>query len=127
MAGVNHGHVQTTPLIDANAVANGFRSDRQHGRVVADKNDATGRRDRSLNDADNVRNRQTSEQWPHGKVLEAGGRRGELIAEGIVLHINADQIIETWGGEAEDAGDLLGVEQIGGLVPVDPHATEIVT
>ena len=127
VTGVNHGDVQTTPLVDANAVANGFRSDSQHRWVVTDENDAASRRDSSLDHADNVGDGQTSEQWPHGKVLEAGGRRGELIAQGVILHINADQVVKTRGREAEDTGDLLGVEQVGGLVPVDPHATEVVT
>jgi hypothetical protein len=56
VASVNHGHVQTTPLVDANAITNGFGSDSQHRRVVADENNTAGGRDGSLNHADNVRN-----------------------------------------------------------------------
>lgn len=93
---------------------------------MADKDDSTGRRDGGLDDSDDVGNGQAGEQWPHGKVLEASGRRWELVAEGIVLHVDLDKIVEARGREAENAGDLLGVEQVGGLVPVNPHAAKVV-
>lgn len=58
--------------------------------------------------------------------MEAGGRGGELVAQGVVLHVDADQVVQTRCGETEDARYFLSVEQVGGLVPVNPHTTEVV-
>jgi len=58
--------------------------------------------------------------------LETGGRRRELVTESVVLHVDTDKVVEPGSREAEDARNLLGVEEVGGLVPVDPHATEVV-
>jgi hypothetical protein len=49
-----------------------------------------------------------------------------LVAERIVLHVDADQIVEARGGKAEDPGHLLGVKQVRSLVPVNPHAAKVV-
>lgn len=49
-----------------------------------------------------------------------------MVAQSIVLHIDADQVVQAWCGETEDARYLLSVEQVGGLVPVNPHTTEVV-
>lgn len=93
---------------------------------MADKDDAARGGDGRLDDTDDVGDRETAEERPHGKVLEAGGRRRELVAERIVLHVDADQVVQARGREAQDAGHLLGVEQVSSLVPMDPHATEVV-
>lgn len=127
MACVHDRDVEATPFVDANAEPDGFSSHGQHGGVVTDKDDAAGRRDGRLDDADDVGNRQAAEQWPHSEVLEAGGRRRELIAEGVVLHVDAHQIIQARSGEAQNPRDLLGVEEVGRLVPMNPHAPEVVT
>ena len=49
-----------------------------------------------------------------------------MIAQGIVLHINSHEIIESRCGEAQNARHFFGMEEVGGLVPVDPHATEVI-
>ena len=49
-----------------------------------------------------------------------------MIAQSIILHVDPDQVVQSWCWEAENTGDLFGVEEIGGLVPVNPHATEVV-
>ena len=126
VAGVHDGHVQTAPLVDPDAEADRLGRDGEHGRVVADEDDATGRRQGGLDDADDVGDREAREQRPRGKVLEAGGRGRELVAERVVLHVDAHEVVEAGGREAQDARDLLGVEQVRGLVPVDPHAPEVV-
>ena len=123
---VHHRYVQAAPLVDAHAEPHRLGGDGQHGRVVADEDDPTGGRQGGLDDADDVGDGQAREQGPKGEVLEAGGRGRELVAEGVVLHIDAHQVVETGGGEAQDAGDLLGVEEVGGLVPVDPHASQVI-
>lgn len=127
MAGVNNGNVETAPLVNSNTVSNSLGSHGEHGRVVADKDDSASGRDGSLNDTNDVGNRQTVEQGPHGEVLEPCGRRRELVAESIVLHVDAHKIVEAGSWEAQDARDLLGMEQVGGLVPVNPHASQIIS
>lgn len=94
---------------------------------MADEDDAARRGDSSLNDTHNVRNRQASEERPHGEVLETSGGGRELVAKGIVLHVDADKVVEARGREAEDARNLLGVEEVSGLVPVNPHPSKVVT
>jgi hypothetical protein len=58
--------------------------------VVTAQNNSAGRRHGCLDNTDNVRNRETAEERPHGEVLEASRRGWELIAKGVVFHINAD-------------------------------------
>ena len=126
VTGVDDGHVEATPLVDADAVADGLGGGGEDGGVVADEDDAAGGGDGGLEDADDVGDGEAGEEGPHGEVLEAGRGRGELVAEGVVLHVDAHEVVEARGGEAEDARDLLGVEEVGGLVPVDPHAAQVV-
>lgn len=118
--------VQTAPLVDTNTEPDRFRGHGQHRRVVADKDNAAGRGDGGFNDAHDVGNRQAAEQRPHGEVLEPSGIGGELVAQRIVLHVDAHQVVEPRSREAEDPRHLFGVEQIGRLVPVDPHAAKVV-
>ena len=49
-----------------------------------------------------------------------------MIAEGVILHVDADEIIQTRCRETQNAGNFFGMEQIGGLVPVNPHASKVV-
>lgn len=49
-----------------------------------------------------------------------------MIAEGVVLHINPNEVIQSRSREAENARYLLGVEKIGSLVPVHPHTSKVV-
>lgn len=56
MAGVNHWHVKTTPLVNANTVTDSFRGNGEHRRVVADENDAARGGYSGLNDTNDVRN-----------------------------------------------------------------------
>lgn len=49
-----------------------------------------------------------------------------MVAKSIVLHVNSYQIIESWRWEAQNTGDLLGMEKVCGLVPVDPHTSQII-
>lgn len=55
MAGMNHWHVETAPLVNANTVTNGFRSNSKHSRVMADENDAAGGRDSGFDNTNDVR------------------------------------------------------------------------
>ena len=127
MSGVHHGNVQPTPLVNAHAVADCLSCKREHGRVVTDENDSPGWGDCCFNYTNNVGNRQTVEQRPHVEVLESRWGRGELVAESVVLHVNPDQIVQSRSRKAQDAGDLFGVEEVGGLVPVNPHAPKVIS
>lgn len=127
VAGVHNGHVEATPLIHANAVADGLGCRSQHGGVVTDEDDTASRRNSGLDHTNDVRDGETVKEGPHGEVLESGGRRRELVAEGVVLHVDANQVIETGGREAQNPRHLLGVEQVGSLVPVNPHSPQVVT
>jgi len=94
---------------------------------VRDEDNAASWRDGCLEYTDDVRDAQAAEERPHGEILEAGRRGGELIAQSIVFHVDAHQVVESRCREAENAGDFLGVEQVSSLVPVDPHTTQVVT
>ena len=65
-------YIQAAPFVDANAETNSLGSDGEHCWVVAGEDNAASWRNSGLNDTNNVRNRQTHEEGPHGKVLEAG-------------------------------------------------------
>jgi hypothetical protein len=127
VTGVNHGDVETAPLVDSDAKSYRLGGHGEHGRVVADENDAACGRDGGLDYTHDVGNGETSKQWPHGEVLEAGRGGRELVAQSVVLHVDADKVVQARGREAEDARDFLGVEKVGGLVPVNPHASQVVT
>jgi len=58
--------------------------------------------------------------------LETRRRRGELVAESIIFHVDSDKVIQSWCREAENTRDLLCMEKVRSLVPVNPHAPEIV-
>lgn len=49
-----------------------------------------------------------------------------MVAKSIVLHVDANEVIEPGSGEAENARHFFGMEEVGCLVPMDPHATEVV-
>lgn len=127
VASVDNWDVKTAPLVDTNAKSDGLGSNGKHSRVVASENDATSGRDGCFDNTNDVRDRQAGEERPHGEVLESRGRRWELIAEGVILHVDADQVVQARSRETENARHFLGVKQVGGFVPVDPHASEIVT
>lgn len=127
MARVDDGHVQSAPLVDADAVADRLRGHREHGWVVADEDDSASRRHRGFDHTYDVGDGEAREERPHSEVLEASGRRRELIAECVIFHIDPDEVVESGGGEAEDARDFLGVEEVGGFVPVDPHPSQIIS
>jgi hypothetical protein len=126
VTGMNNRNVKATPLVNADHVADGFSGHGEHGRVVRNENNAASRRDSCLEYADNVRNAQTAKEWPHGEVLEASWRGGELVAQSIILHVDAHQVVQSRCREAENSGDLLGMEQVSSLVPVDPHPAQVV-
>lgn len=94
---------------------------------MGDEYDPPSRGHSRFQDTDYVWNGQATEQWPHGEVLEARWGCRELVAQSIVLHINADEVIQAWSWKAQYPGDFLCVEQVCGLVPMNPHATEVVT
>lgn len=50
-----------------------------------------------------------------------------MVAQSVIFHVNSDQVIKSGSREAQDARYLLGVEQISCLVPVDPHAPQVVS
>jgi len=127
MSGVNDRNVESTPLIHANAESDCLGSNSKHCWVVTDEDDAARRGDSSLDDTDNILYTQASEQWPQGEVLESCWRRRELVAKSVVLHVNADEVVQSRCRKAENSRDLLGVEKICGLVPVNPHTTKVVT
>ena len=120
---MHDGDVKTAPFIHSYTVTYRFGGDSEHGGIVADEDDAASRRHGSLDDADNVWDRQTREEWPHGEVLEACWRGRELIAERVIFHVNPDKVIEPWCWKAEDSRDLLGMEEVAILVPMNPHAS----
>lgn len=70
---MDNRNVETTPLVDTNAISYGLGSNGEHRWVVRDKDDAASLRYSSFDNSDNVWNGQAAEQWPHGKVLEASG------------------------------------------------------
>jgi hypothetical protein len=127
VSGVDDRDVETTPLVNSYAVSYGLGSHGEHGRVVTDEDDATGRRDGRFDYTDDVGNRQTVEEGPHGEVLESGRRGWKLVAKRVVLHVDAHQVVQARGREAENSGNLLSVEQVGGLVPVNPHTSQIIS
>lgn len=94
---------------------------------MADEDDTTSWGNSCLDDAYNVGNGKTVEQRPHGKVLESSRRGWELIAQCVILHINSDQIVKARSWETQDTGDFLGVEQIGSFIPMNPHATKVIS
>jgi hypothetical protein len=123
---MNDGDVETAPLVDADAEANSLRSNGEHSRMMTGKDDATSWGDSSLYNSDHVGDSQAAEQRPHGEVLETSRRGWELVAECIVLHVDTDQVIKSRSREAQDTRDLLGMEQVGSLIPVNPHSSEVV-
>lgn len=120
-------HVKTTPFVHPDAETNCFSCNGEHRRVVAGEDDSSCWRHCSFDYSNDVRDGETREEWPHREILKAGRRRGKLVAQGIVLHVDSNQIIESGRREAQNARHLLGVEQVRGLVPVDPHTTKVVT
>lgn len=126
MTRMHHWDVETAPLVDADTKPDGLGRHGQHSRVVADKYDAASGRYGSFNDSNNIGDGKTTKERPHGEVLESGRRRGELVAQGVILHIDTHKVVQTRSREAEDARDLLGMEKVGSLVPVNPHAPKIV-
>lgn len=127
MTGVDDGNVQTAPFVDPHAVPNRLSGDGKNGGIVTDENDTTSRRHSGLDNTDNVRDGQAGEERPHGKVLETGRRRRELVAKGVILHVDTDKVVESWGREAQNARDFFGMEQVRSLIPVNPHTPEVVT
>lgn len=94
---------------------------------MTDKDDPASWRHCGLDHADDVGDGQAGKQGPHGEVLETGGRRRELIAQGVVLHVDTNKIVQAWSREAQNSRDLFSVEKIGSLVPVNPHATQVIS
>lgn len=50
-----------------------------------------------------------------------------MVTQSIILHVDSDQVVQPWCWEAENTGDFLSVKEVGGLVPMNPHTTEVVT
>lgn len=93
---------------------------------MTNEDDTAGRRNSCFYDANNVGNRQASEDRPHVKVLKAGRRGWKLVAERVVLHIDAYQVVQSRSREAQDPGNLFSMEQVRSLVPVNPHSAQVV-
>ena len=127
IAGMHNRDVQSTPLVNTNAEADSLCSHGKDRWVVADEDDAASGRYSRLNYSHNVGDRETSEQWPHRKVLETSWGRRELVAKCVVLHVDTDKVVQSRRRETEDTGDLFSVEQVGCFVPVDPHASKVIT
>uniref|UniRef100_A0A1Y1K5I4 Uncharacterized protein n=1 Tax=Photinus pyralis TaxID=7054 RepID=A0A1Y1K5I4_PHOPY len=126
MAGVYNRDVKTAPFVNSDAVPHCFGGNCEHGGIVAHKDDSSSRRHGCLNNANNVWDGQAVEKRPHGKILEPSRGGRELVAESIVLHVNADQVVQPRSREAQNTRDFLGVEQVGSLIPMNPHASQIV-
>lgn len=79
-------------------------------------------------------------------VLESGWRRGKLVAERIILHVDSHEIVQPRGGKGQYPRNLpkhmisarcgttnegrlhvLCVEKVRRLIPVNPHAPQIIT
>lgn len=127
VASVHDRDVETAPLVDADAEPHGLGGHGQHGGIVADEDDSTRWRDGRLDNTNDIGDRQAAEKRPHSEILESRRRGRKLVAKCVVLHVNPNQIVQPWSWEAQNARDFLGMEEIGSLVPVNPHAAEVVT
>jgi hypothetical protein len=77
---MHNWNVKTTPLVNPDAESDRLCSNGQDSWVMTGEDNAAGWGDSSLNHTNNVWNGQTHEKGPHGKVLEARGRRRKLVA-----------------------------------------------
>jgi hypothetical protein len=50
-----------------------------------------------------------------------------LVTKSIILHVNANQVVQPRCREAENPRDLFSMEKICRLVPVNPHSSEVVS
>ena len=49
-----------------------------------------------------------------------------MVAKRVVFHVNANKVVQSWCWETENTRDLLSVEEVGGLIPVNPHASKVI-
>ena len=126
MSSMHNWNVETTPFVNTNAVSDSLSSHCQHCWIVTDKDNSPSRRKSCLYHTNYIGNGETREERPHGEVLESSRRGRELVAKSIVLHVNADKVIESGSWETENARNLLGMEEICGFVPVNPHTSQII-
>ena len=49
-----------------------------------------------------------------------------MIAKSIILHVDANEVVQSRCGKAENARNFFGMEKIRGLIPMDPHAAEVI-
>lgn len=127
VTGVDNRDIETTPFVYSNAKSNRFSGNGEHRGIMTNENYTACWRYCRFNYTHNVRNRQTGEQRPHGKVLETCRRGWELVAQSIILHVDSHEIIQSRSRETQNTGYFLRMEKVGSLVPVDPHATEVIS
>jgi hypothetical protein len=111
-----------------------------HCRIMSGQDDAGSRTQGRFNHANNIGDTQTRKEWPHGEVLESGRAGREVVNQRIIFHIDSDKVVKARRRERQNSRDFLGMEEIGGLVPVllshvswslwrgkyDPHGLEII-
>lgn len=124
---VSNRYIQTSPVVHAGTESNGFCGNCQHRRMVRHKDDSSSRRYSRFNQSDHVWNGQAAEERPHGEVLEAGWGGRELVAQGIIFHVDSDQVVQPGCWKAQNTRYLFGVEKIGCFVPVNPHSSQVIT
>lgn len=127
MSSMHDWYVKAAPLVNPHTVSDGLSRHSEHGRVMADEDDAAGGGKSCLDYTNDVGNGQTGKQRPHGEVLKSGRGRRELIAERVILHVDPNKIVQSRCGKRKNSRNLLGVEEVGSFVPVNPHPTEIIT
>jgi hypothetical protein len=89
-----------------------------HCRIMGGQDDAWCGAQGRFNHTNNIRDTQTRKERPHGKVLESGRARREIVNQRIIFHIDSDKVVEAGRRERQNARDFLGMEEIGGFVPV---------
>jgi hypothetical protein len=82
------------------------------------QDDAGSRTQGRFNNTNNIGDTQTGKERPHGKVLESGRAGREVVYQRIIFHIDSDKVVEARRRERQNSRDFLGMEEIGGFVPV---------
>lgn len=85
---------------------------------MSGKYNSWSRTEGGFDHANNIGHTQTTEEWPEEEILEAGGTRWEVVDEGIIFHVDSDEVVKTGRWEVEDSWDFFGMEEIGCFVPM---------
>jgi hypothetical protein len=89
-----------------------------HCGIMGGQDDAGSRTQGRFNHTNNIGDTQTGKERPHGKVLESGRAGWEVVNQRIIFHIDSDKVVQAGRRERPDPRDFLGMEEIGGFIPV---------